>query len=62
MRTEEDIETMRKLAYEAQGWTDDGTLQPVSHDEKAREDRAYDEGVEAGLLYALNRAGPPLPR
>jgi hypothetical protein len=66
MKTRSELERMAELARRSAGWDPDMTWRPRLADggdlEKARNDRAYAEGVEAGILWALGNAGMPLPR
>lgn len=73
MQTQRDIEEMADEAKLAAGWAEDGYV-PLGHsdglgglsseydEDQDREDRAYAEGVEAGLRWALGWADKPLPR
>jgi hypothetical protein len=67
MKTRSEMEHMAEVARGLAGWDPaDMTLRPISAIEgdpvKARKDRAYAEGVEAGILWALGNAGEPFPR
>jgi hypothetical protein len=61
MRTSGAVEALRQRAYAEQGWDADGE-RPAPVNRTEAENRAYAEGVEAALLWALERAGEPFPR
>jgi hypothetical protein len=58
MRSEHEIEDMVELAYKRQGWDEHGQRHAVADQEEATQ-RAFTEGVEAGLLFVLGRIGHP---
>lgn len=69
MRMHSEMEHMAEVAKQSAGWDPaDMTYRPIGPDEgggdpdRAREDRAYAEGVEAGILWAMGYAGMPFPR
>lgn len=67
MKTRSELEHMAEVAKREAGWDPaDMTYQPIWAEEgdadKVREDRAYAEGVEAGIRWAMGGAGTPFPR
>lgn len=59
MKARHDIETMRETAYAKSLEADDRLRVGLVEPDTADRDRAYAQGVEAGLLWALNDAGSP---
>lgn len=61
MIDQQEIDAMANEAKRRAGWDEDGTYRPLRGGETA-EDRAYAEGVEAGLRWVSRSAGDPFPR
>lgn len=67
MKTHSELEHMAEVAKRESGWDPaDMTRIPIRPEQgdpnRQREDRAYAEGVEAGILWALGRTRMPFPR
>ncbi len=67
MQSDDAIIAMAEFAKIESGWSEDATRPSGSNvfgglTDKEREHRAYAEGVEAGLRWALGWAGEPFPR
>lgn len=60
MKDFNDIEKMRKAAFVEQLKAQDLAL--LGGPRRHQRDRDYAEGVEAGLLWAMDFAGNPFPR